>query len=349
MDNYNETEKISTLKCMGFNEVQARQALSMCNGNVDLAVDRLVSGMVPSISSSNISSSNISSNNANYDDPVARLSSSSIKYPVSMIQAPISQYSLPDGRSACTCIALETASSLLHHLKINTAADIRQLLTANRLQSMLLAGSDFYNSLKRTGCGSSDDDVQHLSPEEVLSFLHENEELNLLKLGNVRLMDGGVRQGILTSGGMGDGPLGLKAVIQGCQSNQEQGQWICVVMTKTPETVCIMLPPPATATATTTIAPKATTSLIGTKPDVIDNDSGSNIEQERERQPFVLIDSHPRPIYGADGSYALFHDSLDGLVHSLEKIFPATELGSDVGELMAAMYNSFDMYPLTNS
>jgi hypothetical protein len=35
------------------------------------------------------------------------------------------------------------------------------------------------------------------------------------------------------------------------------------------------------------------------------------------------------------------------LVQSLEAIYPVTELGSDVPEMMQMMYNSFDVYPLT--
>ena len=364
-----ENENVSTLKCMGFNEALARQALSMCNGNVDLAVDRLISGMVPPISNTNASNINTNTNTNDTNTVI-------IESPAYMIQAPISQYSLPSGKSACTCIALETSSSLLQYLNNtnqtgdqtapsatdNTTANanatkIRQFLTADRLMSITLAGGDLYNSLKQSsGRGyshshshSSPDenaDVQHLSPEEVLSFLQNNPNSNSFKSGNIRLMDGGVRQGILTAG---DGPLGLKSLIQGCQSDQKQGQWICVVMTKTPETVCIMLPPLS--------SPISIENGNGNGNDGRIINDGSNRElqhrhqqqQQQQHQPFVLIDSHPRLSFGADGSYALFHDSLEGLVNSLERIFPATHLDSaDVGELMAAMYNSFDMYPLTN-
>jgi hypothetical protein len=34
------------------------------------------------------------------------------------------------------------------------------------------------------------------------------------------------------------------------------------------------------------------------------------------------------------------------LIRSLEILFPPTELGSDIPEMMAAMYNSFDLYRL---
>jgi hypothetical protein len=60
-----------------------------------------------------------------------------------------------------------------------------------------------------------------------------------------------------------------------------------------------------------------------------------------------LIDSHPRAAHlGADGSYAKPHPNLVSLLQSLQAIFPPTELGPDIPEMMAMMYNSFDMYPL---
>lgn len=314
-----DNEKVSTLKCMGFNESQALQALSMCNGNMDLAVDRLVSGLIPSTSNDNY--------NTNNNNNVTELQSPAH---MTMIQTTISQYSLPAGKSACTCIAIETSSSLLQYLNSNSNTstvdniNIEQFLTAARLQSMVLAGSDLYNSLKQSQSGISSE-VEHLSPEEVLAFLHSSKPDTTtststnLKQQNIKLMEGGVRQGILTAS---DGPLGLQSLIQGCQLDQDPCQWICVIVTKTPETVCILLPPAMAAEAEGAV--------------------------QQQQKPFVLIDSHPRPTFGADGAYALFHDSLHGLVNSLHRIFPVTDLGSDVGELMAAMYNSFDMYPLTN-
>mmetsp|Transcript_16059 Transcript_16059/g.23976 ORF Transcript_16059/g.23976 Transcript_16059/m.23976 type:complete len:137 (+) Transcript_16059:448-858(+) len=93
---------------------------------------------------------------------------------MNMIQTSISQYSLPDGKSACTCIAIEMSSSLLKYLNNNSDnINIQQFLTADRLQSMILAGSDLYNSLKQSQSDISSE-VEHLSPEEVLAFLHSS-------------------------------------------------------------------------------------------------------------------------------------------------------------------------------
>ena len=80
----------------------------------------------------------------------------------------------------------------------------------------------------------------------------------------------------------------------------------CILITKTPETVLI----------------------------IIENDR------------YILIDSHPRPQLGADQAYAQFYSSLKDLVGGLQLIFPVTDLGSDVPELMSQMYNTFDCYEL---
>jgi hypothetical protein len=121
------------------------------------------------------------------------------------------------------------------------------------------------------------------------------------------LMEGGVRQGVL-SGQAANHPLGLGAILQECLSPDT---WVAALITKPPETVVVLLPPTSQA-------------------------SGE----------YILLDSHPRPGL-SHGSYARIHASLEDLVQSLQAIYPVTELGNDIPEMMAMMYNSFDVYPLT--
>jgi hypothetical protein len=61
---------------------------------------------------------------------------------------------------------------------------------------------------------------------------------------------------------------------------------------------------------------------------------------------YVLVDSHPRPHLWPDAihAYAKRHRTLEGLVESVQTVFPIVDLGPDVPELMSIMYNSFDLY-----
>lgn len=60
----------------------------------------------------------------------------------------------------------------------------------------------------------------------------------------------------------------------------------------------------------------------------------------------ILIDTHPRhQQFGTEHVYARIHTSLWSLCeHSLQSVFPYTDVGSDVPPLMAAMYNTYDVY-----
>ena len=60
---------------------------------------------------------------------------------------------------------------------------------------------------------------------------------------------------------------------------------------------------------------------------------------------FAVLDSHPRPPVTRN-AYAKMHDNLEDLIITLRRIFPPTDLDPDIPEMMAMMYNSFDLYPL---
>lgn len=130
------------------------------------------------------------------------------------------------------------------------------------------------------------------------------------KFSPLKLQPSGVRQGILS--GNSSHPLGLSEILQGCRNECPDNMWMAVLITKPPETIVVLLPPPTTT----------------------------------PQQQYILLDSHPRP-FSENHSYARLHSSLGDLVASLQEIFPQTDLGPDVPEIMASMYNSFDVYPLT--
>jgi hypothetical protein len=273
---------IAQVTAMGFDDAQARQALEVTAGNVEQAVNYLLMGGVAA---------------APAPAPVPptigiTTTPSSSSAQQSMVVGPISQYSVDSGRSACTCIALTAATRFLQSPTV----------TLNSLQSMITEGVQNYQKL----CSSSS--VEHLSVEEVLAQPQSQVIFPLTS-------EGGIRQGLLTTNPHHG--LGLKSLLEGIRQEQQsssssssKGEWLAIIMTKTPETILLCFSPPSSSSE------------------------------------FWLIDSHPRSQLGTEGAYGKPHSSLDELIMSLGEIFPCTELGPDIPEMMAMMYNSFDLYPL---
>ena len=276
--------KLVTLTSMGFDLDVARSALKACNGDVERAVEYCLGG-VPAPDATAASSAAADDGGAG---TLIRVSD-------------VSQYTFgSDGRSACTCIALRYAERFLQAISqsaLASATTADAIIDESFLSEGLKQGVDLYKAIKAGGCTS----VEHMSAEEVLSSVHGKQAFACLKL------DAPVRQGVLSSDS--SSPLGMQAVLAGCQSDSH---WVAVVITKSPETVVVALPPSSPHSAS----------------------------------QYVLLDSHPRPHLGADGSYAMAHDNMGSLVRTLYEIFPFTDLGNDVGEMMQMMYNSFDAYVL---
>jgi hypothetical protein len=267
---------VSQLTAMGFSEASAREALSSANGNIETAVNCLLgvdTAFAPVAAP------------AAEAPPTTMRTDSMEQKAGGILTCPISQYSVENGRSACTCIALAAATQFLKNPNVNSEF----------LQNMIQQGVDSYQIL------SSVSAVEHLSAEEVL----QKDQGQLFPL---KSLGGGIRQGILSNDR--NHPLGLESLLQGIRQ-EETKEWMVVLITKPPETVLVCLPPDS-------LSPSS----------------------------YWLIDSHPRSHLGAESAYAKLHDSLSSLVLSLEAIFPCTELGPDIPEMMAMMYNSFDMYPL---
>jgi hypothetical protein len=278
-----QEDAVAMLTAMGFEASQATEALIVCGGNIEQAANYLLTGGVVSQGSSN--------NNARG----AESDHSSSQQQSRMVHSSTSQYTVNQGKSACTCMSLVAAEKFLQN---SNTADPVQAVCSELLQDIVTSGVVAYQRLQSSSAGSS---VEHLSAEEVLAA-GSFPSLSL---------QGGIRQGILSHDDANN-PQGLVQQLTDCRSATG---WTCVLITKTPETVLVCLPPSSTNTPGT--------------------------------EHFILLDSHPRPQqFGAEGSYARIHDSMPGLVQSLSSIFPITDLGPDIPEMMAIMYNSFDLYPL---
>lgn len=305
-----DDDSISLLMSMGFDSSQAQQALQICDGNVQRAVECLLGG-------------NLFSATAN-----ASLSTSSNDGGVNnIIQSEITQYSNPLGRSACTAIALTLAHKSLELLHIDPVASPELRVDSALLTTSINEGIQLYSNLIANN--NSNGGAEHSSVEDLLnacSTLGNNDNNNNI-ISKLKMLPNSPRQGILSSNNdHHNNMMSLEALLAQCQMDAatvtEKQAYIAVVITKPPETILVILPNNNTASTTTT---------------------------STNTNKYILIDSHPRPQqlspHYPTGSYALFHPTLSSLVSSLKELFPVTELGDGVPDLMQMMYNSFDVYP----
>ena len=279
-------ESISLIMSMGFDSSQVQQALLICGGNVERAVECLLSGNMKIGGGGGTTTIN---NNSQ----------------LSIVQSDISQYSNPlVGRSACTAIAL----TLAYNCNINSQhASPESVIDSTLLSKSINDGIHLYSEL----CTNNSSGVEHSSVEDILAASSGRDNVIISSL---KLLSNSPRQGLLSNSSSNQ--MGLESLLTQCQLDSSDS-YIAVIITKPPETILVILPNQHAATNT--------------------------------NAKFILIDSHPRPQQLAPhfptGSYALFHPTLSSLVSSLKEIFPITELGDGIPELMQMMYNSFDVYP----
>jgi hypothetical protein len=293
-------DMVSRLSEMGFTDHnKSCEALAVCSGDLAAAASYLLSSSAASPAAVTASSSYNNNNNT-------------------LIQGPISQYSVDHGRSACTCIALTGASQFLRQ------PDLAQL-TPTFLQQMILQGAATYVLLLQATMvpgtmGSAPvpamgkEAVEHYSAEQVLATNTGTSEDPTRHFRSLHQI-GMVRQGVINKDIQH--PLGLPSMIHDCWTDGqcEEDVWTAVLITKTPETVLILLPP---------------------------------LSWPEEQQKFVLLDSHPRPhltrvfAQPPTQAYASIYHTLEDLVLTLAHIFPLTLLDDD--DMINVLYNSFDLY-----
>ena len=315
--NMSNDNDIAMLMSMGFDLTQSQHALSENGGNLERSIDYLLSGGGGSVGGTISTDNNVG--NAGND---SRDNSGT----TTIVQSFVSQYSDPLGRSACTCIALTMAQNFLksHTNDMNKesaaeqrAHNVQEIIDSAFLDKSIYEGIQNYAMLGG-GCTNTNSG-DHSSVDELLS--KDSAATSPLFL-SMQVLENSPRQGILDSHSssvdLHNNPMGLSALLGQCQGGVSSSHalstpYIAAVITKPPETVLVLLPL-----------------------------SSANL-------PYVLLDSHPRPNqlspHYPHGAYGLFHPSMTSLVSSLKQIFPVTELGNDVPEMMAMMYNSFDVYP----
>lgn len=297
------TGLVARLAEMGFSESKALEALTVCSGDVNAAASFLISKAVQTAPFAQ-SITTLAQNSDSTMEP-------------DLIQGPISQYSIENGRSACTCIALVAADTFLAkpditslspaflHDVVVTGVSTYLLL----LQASMIPGIDGGPPTQPMGTNA----VEHFSAEQVMAT-NTGTVNDPTKLFSCLHQIGPVRQGVLNKDVLH--AMGLPSMLHDCWTDgqSDEDSWTAVIVTKTPETLLVLLPP---------------------------------LSMPESEQRFILVDSHPRPNLLSFGlpaptqAYARIHHTLEDLVLALGQILPITLLED---EMINILYNSFDLY-----
>ena len=260
------------LTAMGFDSNSIAIALSRCGGNVEAALDFL-----------------LSSSNSFDQFQIEQIEDEDTVIPLS-----ISQYTFSEaGSSACTAIAGSVLKLLLEQLEEGFLVTNKETLC-----SAVFSGVQYYQSLPPA-------QHSHLSVDELGPLM--------ITLESSDAVFGGPIQGMLSS------HRSFEELFDQARSRATStGKYIGIIITKPPETVCVILPPSDAA-------------------------AGGSVQNEGK---FIFFDSHSRPQLGYSGSYMVVSSTQAGIIQRLRAIFPPLpiEFGAAGGQndYMQLMYNMFE-------
>jgi len=280
---------MNELIAMGFDEACAQAALRRTNDNLDLAIDFLLSdpaGLPTPGSDRQVCSDRTPLTNAqtNVNDFVERLpyqdqaqtSGSGV-----LISLGVSQYTFGEsGASACTVIAGTMLKMLLERLRAGVLpTDVTELSEA------VWSGVAHYQSLPPAM-------RNHLAIDELGPYMTETLDCKA------------ALQGLLSTRNHFEDLFAQARVSSG------DSKHIGIVITKPPETVCVILPPANCSPAT---------------------------------RKYILFDSHSRPQLGLSGSYMFVSDDQREIVRRLDGLFPPLPMErGGTADYMQEMYNMFE-------
>ena len=198
-----------------------------------------------------------------------------------LIPLQVSQYTYGEsGASACTVIAGTMLKLLLGRLKVDTLPT-----EASELGDVVRAGVLHYQSLPSAM-------RNHLAIDELGTYMTED------------LHCKGVLQGLLSTRNH------FEDLFEQARACSNPTDHIGIIITKPPETVCVILPP---------------------------------VSCPAHLKKYILFDSHSRPQLGLSGSYLYLSENQVDIVRRLEGLFTPLpmERGSEA-DFMQQMYNMFD-------
>lgn len=316
------------LLAMGFGRDQILRALSnTVDGDVSAAIEYMLSESTLSTQTT--------------DDSYSERRNLELLPPISadevIVTLDISQYTFSEsgGSSACTAIAGCAIKYLIEQL---SCGNFHSVTDRSCLEAAILSGLMEYNALQFS------DPRSHTSIDQILPSILMDGKLRHVSEG----LDGGIIQGMLTDlncfpnlfdkarshAEAGNGIIltqyascSIIILLITTINHVIAGKYIGLIITKPPETVCLLLPP------------------IETTP------AGSNTVASSSR--YVFFDSHSRPQLGFYGSYLVSSSRQEDIVKRLQSVFiplpvddvdevGMDELGWNYIYNMQMMYNMFE-------
>jgi len=269
------------LLSMGFDPASVRSALTNSNGNMDTALDLLLNGFRdPSVFS--FAPGEHIGMDASTEIPPSGSGSGSVEH----YDLQVSQFSFsaPGAISACTTISTYSCLLLLKELENVLPSD--KAKTIEYFSKIIVDGVETDTLIRASG--DSAIFAEHFSVDDVLGYI----QAKLSSIGRSIKKTEDVFQNILRGSSQDFLPLFVKA--RGLQV--EHSSAIGMVVTKPPETVCIVL-----------------------------HENG---------QDLLMFDSHSRPSLGFSGANVLKTKSTDAVLHFLVRTFPHFPCDEEAVSLM---------------
>ena len=275
-------------------ERDAEIALNECDGNLERSIDYLLakqSALPPPISSLSSSTTAPPPPSSSSSTAASSSTASSTASSSEVTNLEISQYSFDNGTSSCTSICLIVIEKLLQQLLLGN-----NIHNNNILCDSLIEGISLHNDINTNNNNS----LSHLSVDEVY-ILSKTLQKSLIYCVNNEPY-----QGLLNDSNSFQ--LLFNKLFNNIRDHYSINKHIACVITKPPETICIIIPPLCNNTM----------------------------------QLYHLFDSHSRPQEGHQGAY-LISDSMTKIIEHVKKIWPAF-IDNESDSYIMDMYNTFELH-----
>jgi len=201
---------------MGFSLESSETALTLSDGNVEAALNLLLNGDIPQ-EGFNQQQSETQATSPILNNP----NTPSFAHGCQVIQSEISQFTYPEGRSACTVISCEAAIKLMEtSIQVNNVVNMN--FSSSFIQQIIQDGIGIYNQLNQVG-------VEHTATDEIIPLTPRF--MNSLKRTSELFVP---IQGLLSD------PHGFISLFERASQGSDPTKPLAIIITKPPETILVV-------------------------------------------------------------------------------------------------------------